>query len=171
MPLPRRLGRITVLAGAAAVFVVFAAAVAVASSGSRWGCRSQDELERLRPPAEIVEAFSEAGAWLSLAELPRAVVGNDGPYQGASAYRYDGERATLWVLVCRARCAGVPAGLDRPLAIDNRYLRQFSALGNNVAIFMTDNDRRSGGQLQARFQHVVNDFDVAEDPGSRCSIQ
>lgn len=51
------------------------------------------------------------------------------------------ERATLWMVVCRARCARAPAGLDRDLQIDGRYLRQFSTPGNNIAIFTTDKDR------------------------------
>jgi hypothetical protein len=50
-------------------------------------------------------------------------------------------------------------------------MRQFSALGNNIAIFVTDNDRRSGRQLQARVQQVLNQLDVAEEYGSRCYIQ
>jgi hypothetical protein len=75
------------------------------------------------------------------------------------------------VVVCRGRCAAAPPGLDRPRQIGGRYLRQFSSLGNNIAIFMTDNDRRSGRELQARVQHVVNDLDVAEEYGSRCYIQ
>ena len=81
------------------------------------------------------------------------------------------ERATLWILVCRARCASAPPGLDRSVPIDGRYLRQFSTLGNNIAIFITDNDRRSGRELQASVQHVVNDLDVAYDSGSCCYIQ
>jgi hypothetical protein len=46
-----------------------------------------------------------------------------------------------------------------------------SPLGNNIAIVTTDNDRRSGRQLQARVQHIVNDLDVAEEHGSRCYVQ
>jgi hypothetical protein len=103
---------------------------------------------------------------------PRAVGGEDRAYRVARAYRYDGERATLWVLVCRSRCAGAPRGLrDPPLVIAGRRVRQFSTLGNNVAAFTTDNDRRSGRELQADVQHVLNDLDAAEEYGSRCYVQ
>jgi hypothetical protein len=138
------------------------------SDARRWGCESQAELERTRPPAKVTATFADAGVELAPAQLPRAVVGTGLPYRGARAYRYDSERATLWVLVCRGRCAAPPRGLDRRFAIDGRYLRQFSTLGNNIAIFASDNDRRSGRELQARVQHIVNHLDVAEEYGSRC---
>jgi hypothetical protein len=67
----------------------------------RSGCKSQAELERARSPAEVALAFADVGVQLTPARLPRAVVGADLPYRGATAYRYD-TRATLWVLVCRA---------------------------------------------------------------------
>jgi hypothetical protein len=162
--------RIAAVVGAAVALVLIAAAVAVAFDARRWGCKSQAELERTRPPAEVAAAFADAGVQLTPAQLPHAVVGNGVRYRGAAAYRYDSERATLWVLVCRRRCGGAPPGLDRRLPVDGRYLRQFSSLGNNIAIFTTDNDRRSGRELQARVQHIVNDLDVAEEYGSRCYI-
>jgi hypothetical protein len=171
--MPRRVTweRVVAVVGAVVALVLIAAALAVAFDAGRWGCKSQAELERTRPLAEIAAAFAEAGAELTPTQLPRAVVGRGRAYRGATAYRYDRERATLWVLVCPARCAGARPGLDRPVLVDGRYLRQFSTLGNNIAIFTTDNDRRSGGQLQARVQHIVNDLDVVEEYGSRCYIQ
>lgn len=163
--------RMAAVVGAAIALVLTAAAVAVAFDARRWGCKSQAELERTRPPAEVAGAFADADVPLTPTRLPRAVVGTGAPSRGATAYRYDSERATLWVLVCRARCAGAPAGLDRRLPVEGRYLRQFSALGNNIAIFTTDNDRRSGRELQARVQHIVDDLDVVEEYGSRSYIQ
>ena len=171
--MPRRVTwqRAVAVGFAAVTLVLVAAAVAVAVDVGRWGCKSQAELERTRSPAEITAAFADAGVELKPVRPPRVVVGNDRPYRGARAYRYESERATLWILVCRGRCAGAPAGLGRPRLVEGRQLRQFSALGNNIAVFTTDTDRRSGPQLQARVQHVLNDLDVAEDPGSRCYIQ
>jgi hypothetical protein len=108
---------------------------------------------------------------LAPASLPRTVVGTAVPFREAKAYRFDSNRATLWVLICRERCAGAPPGLDRSLRLAGRYLRQFSALGNNIAVLTTDNDRRSGRKLQAGVQHIINDLDVAEAYGSRCYIR
>src|SRR5919204_2864188 len=144
--------RIAAVVGAAVALVLVAAAVAVSFDVRRWGGKSQAELERTRPPAGIVAAFADAGVQLTPARLPRTVVGSDPGYRGARAYRYESERATLWVLVCRRRCASAPPGLDRRLAIDGRYLRQFSVLANNIAVFTTADDRRSGRQLQTRVQ-------------------
>jgi hypothetical protein len=145
--------------------------VAFAYSGGRWGCKSQAELERTRPPAEVVDAFADAGVAIVAEPLPRVVVGFDRPYRGARTYTHETEQATLWVLVCRVRCAGAPHGLSERPVVEGRRMRQFSALGNNIAVFLTDNDRRSGRALQARVQHVLNDLDVAEEYGSRCYIQ
>jgi hypothetical protein len=164
-------GRIAAVVGAAAALILSAAAVAVAFGAGRWGCRSQAELERTRPPAEVTAAFADAGFHLTPTHLPDAVVGTALPARGVSTYRYESEPATLWILVCRVRCADAPPGLDRRLPVDGRSLRQFSTLGNNIAIFMTDNDRRSGREFQERVQHVVNELDVAEEYGSRCYVQ
>ena len=164
-------GRVVVLTGGIAAVVLTGAAMAVALDAGRWGCKSQAELERSHPREKVVAAFADAGFRLEPAAPPDVVVGDDPLYRGASAYRYDSERATVWVLVCRARCAGAPEGLDRPRVVDGQQLRLFAALGNNIGFFTTDNDRRSGRQLQGRVQHVLNDLDSAEDPDSRCYIQ
>ena len=164
-------GRVVALIGGLAAVVVAAAAIAVALNAGRWGCKSQAELERSHPREDVVAAFADAGFPLAPAAPPGVVVGDDPHYRGATAYRYDSRRATFWILVCRTRCAGAPEGLDRPRAVDGRQLRLFAALGNNIGFFTTDNDRRSGRQLQGRVQHVLNDLDSAEDPDSRCYIQ
>jgi hypothetical protein len=165
------LGRIVALVGGVAALVLTAAAVAVGCDVGRWGCKSQAELERSRPRDEVVAAFADAGFHLEPVPPPGAVVGDDPRYRRASAYRYDSERATFWILVCRTRCPDAPRGLDRPRVVDGRQLRLFAALGNNIGFFTADNDRRSGRQLQGRVQHVLNDLDSAEDPDSRCYIQ
>jgi hypothetical protein len=161
---------IALLAAGLAALVLIGVAVVFAYSSVRWGCRSQAELERTRSPEEVVDAFADAGVAVVPELLPRVVVGSDRPYRGARAFTSETERATLWVLVCRARCAGAPKGLSNRPIVDGRPMRQFSALGNNIAVFTTDNDRRSGRALQARVQHVLNDLDVAEEVGSRCYI-
>jgi hypothetical protein len=163
--------RIALLGAGLSALTLVGVTIAFAYSGGRWGCRSQAELERTRPPQEVVDAFADADVALSAKPLPRVVVGHDRPYQGARAYTHETERATLWVLVCRVRCAGAPQGLSHRPVVDGRRMRQFSALGNNIAVFTADNDGHSGRALQARAQHVLNDLDVAEEYGSRCYIQ
>lgn len=163
--------RIAAVVGGAVALILTAAAVAVAFDVRRWGCKSQAELERTRSPNEVTAAFANAGFRLTTARFPGEVIGTAVRYRGAAIYRYDSERATLWLLVCRERCTSAPPGLDRQTRIEGRYLRLFATLGNNIALFTTDKDRRSAEVLKARVQHVVNDLDIAEESGSRCYIQ
>jgi hypothetical protein len=162
--------RIAAVVGAAVALVLTAAAVAVAFDARRWGCKSQAELERTRARDGVVQSFADAGVALVSKPLPRVVVGSDRHYEGAHAYAYATQRASLWVLVCPARCSDAPSGLDEHPVVEGRTVRQFSTLGNNIAVFASDNDRRSGQALEAQVQPVLNDLDVAEEYGSRCYI-
>ena len=156
---------------AIAVFALVAAVAAVAYVGGVWGCPSQAELQRPRPPGEVAAAFADAGISLVRTRLPEAVVRDDPAHRGATTYRYATPRARLYVLVCALRCIDAPRGLrNQPVSVGTprQRVRQFSTLGNNIAIFMTDNDRRSGRELQARVQPILNDLDSSHQPGDRC---
>jgi hypothetical protein len=121
----------------------------------------------------VVAAFADQGVALVRTPLPRAVVADDDAYRGAVAYRHFTTHAGLFVLVCRSRCVNAPPGLRRESRVPGRAthrLRQFSTLGNNIAVFSTNSDGRSGRRLQARVQPVLNELDAAEDPDSRCYI-
>ena len=152
-------------------------AVAFVYTDGRLGCRSQRELERPQSAKEVVSAFADAGVALTRTRLPDGFP-RGGEYLHPVAYRYVTAPAALFVFVCEARCVNAPEGLLRlrkeriPVGARSRqHIRQFSALGNNIAVFITDNDRRSGRGLQARVQPVLNELDAAEDPDSRCYIQ
>ena len=162
--------RIALLALAIAAFALVAAVAALAYVGGLWGCPSQAELQRPRPSEEIAAAFADAGFTLVRTPLPEAVVRDDTAYRGATTYRYATPRARLYVLVCALRCIDPPRGLRRPVSVGAppQRVRQFSTLGNNIAIFMTDNDRGSGRELQARVQPILNDLDSSHQPGDRC---
>jgi predicted component of type VI protein secretion system len=150
------------LFGAAATFVVPA----------RWGCPSQAELERARASQEVVGAFADRGVELVRAQLPRAVP-RDRAYRHAVAYRHLTARAALFVLVCEARCTNAPRlrELDIPVVGQARqHVRLLSTLGNNIAIFVTDNNGYSGRQLLASVGPIVNGLDAHVDSDSRCSI-
>jgi hypothetical protein len=159
-----------------AVFVLAAVAVLAVVAYDRWSCPSQAELERPRPAEEVVVAFEDRGVTLAPTTLPEAVVRGDAAYRGATAYRLFTERAGLFVLVCKARCANAPQGLrEEPIATTagrpRQDIRQFSTLGNNIAIFVTDNDGRSGQRLQARVQPVLDELDAAVPIDSHCYVQ
>lgn len=169
----RSRGRLTVLAAGVAL-TVGALAAALLYIGLEWGCPSQAELERPRSEQDVVSAFAETGVQLARTPLPRAVSA-DREYRHAIAYRHLTPRAALFVLVCKTRCVGAPQGLRKePIAVggrSRRHIRQFSTLGNNIAVFTTDNDRRSGRELQARVQATLNELDAAVPYASHCYVQ
>jgi hypothetical protein len=170
--LNHRRSTVPVVAGVVVAVVVAVAAVAY----DRWRCPSQAELERARSPMEVAEAFADRGIALVSATLPRAVVRDDPAYRGATTYRHVTERAALFVLVCNTRCANAPAGLrGSPVEVAAgqrpQHVRRFSTLGNNIAIFMTDNDRRSSRKLQVRVQPVLNNLDAAVPVDSHCYVE
>ena len=162
--------RIALLALAIAAFALVAAVAALSYVGGLWGCPSQAELQRPRPPEKVAAAFADAGFTLVRTPLPRAGARADRAARGAATYRYATARARLYVLVCGVRRFDPPRRLRRPVSVGTprQQVRQFSTLGNNIAIFMTDNDRGSGRQLQARVQPVLNDLDSSHQPGDRC---
>ena len=173
----RRRSRLALLASAGVALPLAGLAVAFVYTDGRLGCPSQRELERPRSAEEVVSAFADAGVTLTRTRLPRGFA-RSREYLHAVAYRYTTAPAALFVLVCEARCVNAPEGLLRlrkeRIAVgagSRQRIRQFSTLGNNIAVFMTDNDRRSGRELQARVQPVLNELDAAEGPDSRCYIQ
>ena len=170
-PLSRRL-RVAALLFVAVVLVLLGITVAV-SFGARWGCPSQAELERARSQREVVAAFADRGVRLSPTGLPRAFFGDDKSYRGVAAYRHVTRQAALFVLVCEARCLAAPLALPNEIEVApgaRQRLRQFSTLGNNIAVFVTDTDRRSGRRLNERIGPVLNDLDAAHDSDSRCYV-
>jgi hypothetical protein len=120
-----------------------------------------------------VAAFGDRGLKLVPTQLPRAVLGDEKAYRRAATYRHVTKHAALFVLVCEIRCAAAPRVLanEIPVAARNRQrLRDFSTLGTNVALFVTDNDGHSGRRLHAHVQPALRRLDAAEDPESRCYI-
>ena len=172
--LRRRPGRLAVRVTAAVALTLTGLAAGFLYVGGAWGCPSQAELERQRSPEDVISAFADRGVKLARTPLPRTV-SRDRDYRHAIAYRHVTPRAALFVLVCKARCVDAPQGLrTERIAVGDRsrqHARQFSTLGNNIAVFMTDNDRRSGRVLQARVQPALDELDAAVPYGSRCYIQ
>jgi hypothetical protein len=147
--------------------------VALAHDRSR--CASQAELQRPRGAEEVVAAFAGDRITLHRTVVPSTVVGDARPYHGATAYRYVTRRAALYVVICRTRCVEPPVDLgetpvivvpDRP----PQQLRQFASLGNNIATYATDDDRRSARRLVSRAQPALNALDAAVPVDSHCYI-
>ena len=161
--------------GAGLALILFGTAGAFWYSGGRWGCPSQAELERTRAPEEVVDAFSDRGARLVQTGLPPGGWRRIEAYQGATVYRYARGRAAIFVLVCKVKCRGLPSSpRAAPIPVSGasrQKIRQISVLGNNIVVFTTDNDRRSGRYLQARVQPAMDDLDVAVPYESRCYVE
>ncbi|HEV8688190.1 MAG TPA: hypothetical protein VGQ84_13000 [Gaiellaceae bacterium] len=169
---PSRRVRIGLLVFAILVLTLFAAAATFVIP-ARLGCPSQAELERARAPKEVVGAFADRGLRLVRIQLPRAVPRDDTAYRHAVAYRHVTRRAALFVFVCEARCRNGPRlrELDIPVVGRARqHVRLIATLGNNVAIFVTDNNGYSGRHLLANVGPILNGLDAAEDPESHCYI-
>jgi hypothetical protein len=168
----RRRGRRAVLVTAGIGLTVIGLGAGSLYVAGAWGCPSQAELERPRSEEDVVFTFAEHGVALARTPLPRAV-SREREYREAVAYRYAAPRATLFVLVCRTRCANAPRLLTRQIRVGRapQHVRQISALGNNITVFTTDADRRSGARLQARVQAALDALDVAVPYGSRCYVQ
>jgi hypothetical protein len=170
--------RLALLVFAVVVLALVGAAATFVFPGWRWGCPSQAELERARAPGDVVGAFADGGVRLVRTQLPHAVAREDAAYRHARVYRHvtsrAASRAALFVLVCEARCTDAPRLRERDIPIASRSrqrVRQISSLGNNIAVLVTDNDGRSGRELQARVQPILIGLDAAQDPESRCYIQ
>lgn len=146
---------------AVAVYGVFGANV------WRWGCPSQEELERPRSPEEVEAAFAAEGLRLEAIgwppELRRARA-----YIGATVLRHEAPGATLTLLVCRARCEVNKFQL-RPGRPRERVRFGF-ALGNNIAGWIQGGDRHADARLREPLSRAVDGLDVAVDPDSRCYV-
>lgn len=173
-PSPGRGRRLAILLAAGIALVFVALAAGFLYTGGVWGCPSQAELERPRSPKEVASAFAVEGVQLTRTRWP-GVIPWSGAYRNALAYRHTTPRAALFVVVCEARCVNAPPGLrEERIGVGGgrrQHLRQFSTLGNNLAVFVTDEDGHSGRQLHARLRQVLNELDAAVPYGSRCYIQ
>jgi hypothetical protein len=160
------LGRmIAVLVGVLVVAAIAAYAVFGANL-ARWGCPSQEELDRPRSPAEVVDAFAQGGVRLGRVawppELRRAR-----SYRGAVVYRHQMRAATLSLVVCKARCELSRFQL-RPGNARSRHQFGFSTI--NLAGWIDAEDRSSAARLRGALGPVLSRLDASVDPGSRCYV-
>ncbi len=158
--------------------VLAAIVAAVATYGAfganvwRWGCPSDAERTKLRAPEEVVDAFDNHDLELAQVPLPPVLANGAPVYNGAVLYRHSTTSATAFVLVCKTRCAtsqyqlnrsggGVPVGQRWHIGIIG---------GNNVVMWITAADRRSGAELSRQTTPGYGDIRGAIDPDSRCYI-
>jgi hypothetical protein len=151
---------------AAVVVIVAGVAVYVAAEVWRWGCPSQEELDRPRSVSEVVDAFSDGGLPLERVRWP-AELRRARAYRGAVVFRHDTPGATLHVVVCRARC-GLSRFQLRPGR--PRASHRFGFSGLNVGGWIAG-EHAGAARLQRKLgQGALDDVYDQPDPGSRCYI-
>jgi hypothetical protein len=167
----RRGGRIAVFALAAGIGGVFLAVGAIGYSMLRWGCPSDDELQRPIPRAEVEDAFADRGLDLQPAPFPVPLP------PGARSYRHEADQASIYVVVCEQLCDAedsqrVPdiTQVDFPSGgVEQRVRRGIILL--NVHIYLTDADRRTAQDLRERVEASANDLDPNPKPENRCYVR
>jgi hypothetical protein len=130
----------------------------------RWGCPSQEELERARTPVQVEEAFARHD--LELVRIPwPAELRHARSYAGAVVLRHERPNAAVTVIVCRSRCEITRFQL-RPGKPRTRYRGAYLLWA--VATWVTAADRRSQALLSPAVRDAVDDLDPNPDLGSRC---
>jgi hypothetical protein len=156
---------VAVTLGVLFVAAVFAVGL-LGANALRWGCPSQQELERPRTPTEVEEAFARHD--LELVRIPwPAELRHARSYAGAVVLRHERPNAAVTAIVCRSRCEVTRFQL-RPGKPRTRYRGAY--LLRTVATWVTAADRRSQARLSSAVREAVDDLDPNPDPGSRCYI-
>lgn len=158
-----------IAAGATALLALAAAAVVYGRYGYdiwRWGCPSQEELERPRTPEEAEEAFDAEGIALERIAWP-AELRKAHAYEGATVLRHEAERVTLTLVVCKAQCE-VPRSQVRPGRPREQVRFGFST--TNVAGWITGTDRRADVDLREPLSRAIDGLGTTVHPDSRCYI-
>jgi hypothetical protein len=132
----------------------------------RWGCPTDEELQRPRTPDEVEDAFDGEGLALERiawpAELRRAR-----SYEGATVLRHETPGVTLTLVVCRSRCE-VSRFQIRPGRPREQVRFGFSTA--NLAGWIAGSDRQADRDLRDPLSRAIDGLGTSVDPGSRCYI-
>lgn len=135
----------------------------------RWGCPSQDELERVQSVDEVVDAFREADLPLERTPMPAAIPPTAPGPRGGTAFRHVTPGATLYVVVCPRRCTSNRFRHDREDTTGQRWRLGMNS-GNNVPVWVTEEDRRAGTRLLEAARRPLREVHPYVEYGSRCYI-
>jgi hypothetical protein len=139
------------------VYAVFGADVV------RWGCPSQEELQRPRSLDEVVDAYGDRGLPLRRTAWPPELR-HARAYEGAVVLRHDAPGATLTLVVCKAHCE-LPQSQLRPGRERRRFRFGFSTV--NFTGWIAGENRRAAARLR---KDMPGNVGPTVDPGSRCYI-
>jgi len=137
----------------------------------RWGCPSQAELDRLQSVEDVTSAFARHDLPLESIQLPVWLPPAEPAYRGARAFRHAPPGATVYVLVCRQRCAISRFRFGEARKVGEQRWRLGLDSNNNVPIWVTEADRRAGRRMLAAIAPVLREVHPYIEYGSRCYIR
>ena len=171
--LPSSPSRRKAVAGAVALLALVAAAITYGRYGFdlvRWGCPSQAELDRIQSVEDVTASFERHDLPLEPIPLPAWLPPREPAYRGAKAFRHEAPRATVYVLVCRQRCAISRFRFGEARRVVEQRWRLGIDSNNNVPIWVSEADRRSGAQMLEAVAAPLEDVQPYIAYGSRCYI-
>lgn len=168
----RRPGR--VLVGCALLLLALVAAVVGYGRNSMailwWGCPTQVELQRVRSVEEVTAAFESSGVSLEAVSLAFALPRRGPAYDGAQAFRHAVPGATLYVAVCRQRCAFARHQIAYSRSPQRFYMGFIP--GNNVVAWITHaRNPSAAARLHEALGEPLSKVDTGIDSDSRCYIR
>lgn len=158
-------GAVLLLVASAVVYVHYGFQIA------RWGCPTDEELNRNQSVEEVVTAFEDSGLTLEAIPLPVWVPPTEPAYRGARAFRHATPRATVYVLVCRQRCAISRFRFGEARKVGEQRWRLGIDSNNNVPLWVTETDRRAGAQMLEAITPALRRVQPYVEYGSRCYIR
>ena len=161
------------IAAIAAGVLLVSAIVAYGRYGfhiARWGCPTNEELNRDKSVKEVVAAFEYGDVPLERISTPAWLPPTEPAYRGAQAFRYAAPHATVYVLVCRQRCAisRFRFGAAREVGEQRWYMGLDS--NNNVPIWVTEARPRAGLRALETTARARREVQPYIEYGSRCYI-
>lgn len=137
----------------------------------RWGCPSQAELDRVQSVEDVTEAFAEHGLPLEPIPQPAWLPPREPAYRGALAFRHRARGATVYVLVCRQRCAISRFRFGEARRVGEQRWRLGIGSNNNVPVWVTEDDPRSGARLLDAISDPLRRVHPSIAYGSRCYVR
>ena len=161
------------LAASGAIVLVVSFTVVYVRYGfqiARWGCPTDEELNRHQSVEDVRSAFEDSGLPLERIPPPVWLPPSEPAYRGAQAFRHATPRDSVYVLVCRQRCAISRFRFGEARRLGEQRWRLGLDSNNNVPIWVTETDRRAGRQMLENLTPALREVHPYVEYGSRCYI-
>lgn len=139
----RRPGRPAFVAGCL-LLVVVASVVAYGRNSlgiAWWGCPTEAELNRMQDVEDVKASFARHDLPLEPIPLPVWLPPTEPAYRGAQAFQHASSGATVYVVVCRQRCAISRFRFGEARRVGEQRWRLGLDSNNNVPIWITEATR------------------------------